>query len=84
MTLFGPPDMTLLKESYHTLWSSIKTDTVVAVDVKDLVSVVAMVPHQPSIPGKPVHERFYVVEKPGLDVANMGGVEDDLDDGNDE
>jgi hypothetical protein len=84
ISLFGPPDMTLLDQSYHTLWSSIKTDPVVAVNVKDLVSVVAMVPHHPSIPGKPVHKRFFVVEKPGLDVANMGGVEDELDNGDDE
>jgi hypothetical protein len=35
------------------------------------VAVVAMVPHQP-FPGDSV-ERFFVVEKPGLDIASLGG-----------
>lgn len=41
------------------------------IDVKTIRSVIAMVPH------KPFHEdtqqRYFIVEKPGLDVAYLGG-----------
>jgi hypothetical protein len=37
-----------------------------------------MVPHTPVIQGLPVQEHFFLVEKPGLDVAVMTGAEEDL------
>lgn len=39
-------------------------------------AVVAMVPHAPAIDGQEARERFFLVEKPGLDVAVMAGVEE--------
>jgi len=52
----------------------------VAIGVKDIDSVVAMIPHKPEIPDEPVVEqRFFVVEKPGLDVAHMGGYEEEYE-----
>ena len=36
-----------------------------------------MVPHAPVIEGQETHERFFLVEKPGLDVTVMTGVGDD-------
>ena len=80
ISLFGPPDLTLLRESSNTLWSCKSggdTDLVV-VCVKDIVSVIAMIPHQPTVAGQPIEERYFVVEKPGLDVADMGGVQQEL------
>jgi len=41
------------------------------IDVKSIRSVVAMIPHLP-FPGN-MEERYFVVEKPGLDVACLGG-----------
>ena len=40
------------------------------IDVKSIEAVVAMVPHQPfaDSPG-----RFFLVEKPGLDIAFLSG-----------
>ena len=46
------------------------------IDVKTIQSVVAMIPHQPRIPGERRKDRFFVVEKPGLDVADLGGYEE--------
>ena len=37
-----------------------------------------MVPHTPAINGQDAHERFFLVEKPGLDVAVMAGAEESL------
>jgi hypothetical protein len=42
------------------------------IDIKSILSVVAMVPHHP-IAEDPL-DRYFVVEKPGLDVACLGGV----------
>jgi hypothetical protein len=46
--------------------------------VESIKAVVAMVPHQP-FPGEAV-ERYFVVEKPGLDVASLGGSVEDVPD----
>jgi hypothetical protein len=48
------------------------------IDVKIIQAVVSMVPHAPAIQGQPAEERFFLVEKPGLDVAMMGGAEEDI------
>jgi hypothetical protein len=42
-----------------------------------ICSVITMVPHKitlPGLPGRGVEERWFVVEKPGLEAAEMGGV----------
>jgi len=44
------------------------------IDVKSISAVVAMVPHQP-FPGE---ERFFLVEKPGLDTTTIGGIEEGM------
>jgi len=46
------------------------------IDVKSIQAVVSMIPHTPNIPGKVPSERFFLVEKPGLGVAIIAGVED--------
>lgn len=46
------------------------------IDVKHISSVIAMVPHQPF--GGDFVQRYFVVEKPGLEVACLGGVEDQV------
>jgi hypothetical protein len=37
-----------------------------------------MVSHTPVIQGWPAEEHFFLVEKPGLDVAVMTGTEEDM------
>lgn len=37
-----------------------------------------MIPHSVSIGGRETEDRFFLVEKPGLDVALMSGVEEDM------
>jgi hypothetical protein len=38
--------------------------------------VVAIIPHTPRIEVQQLGERFFLVEKPGLDVALIGGMDD--------
>jgi len=80
VSLYSKPDDYLLSISANTLWSSeYQGDGALKfIDVKTIQSVVAMIPHKPEIPGLPPSERFFLVEKPGLDVAMMAGIEDDV------
>jgi len=73
VSVYSPPHAGLLKLSHNTLWSSTYHGdaALTVVDVKKILAVVAMVPHQPL--GADSVGRFFVVEKPGLDVAHMGG-----------
>lgn len=80
VSCYSRPDRGLLEQSYNTLLScTYDGDACVKViEVESIKAVVAMVPHQP-FQGEST-ERYFVVEKPGLDVAVLGGnVEDVLD-----
>ena len=69
VSMYSHPDQSLLKASHHTLWSCSYqgNDSLKVISTKDIVGVVAMIP----LFG--VQERYFVVEKPGFDIAHMGG-----------
>jgi hypothetical protein len=78
VSLYSRPDPTLLRISVNTLWScEYQGDSALRfINVKSIQSVVAMIPHVPVIEGQDAGERFFLVEKPGLDVAMMAGTEE--------
>jgi hypothetical protein len=78
VSLYSRPDPTLLRVSVNTLWScEYQGDSALKfVEVKCIQAVVAMIPHTPVIEGQEARERFFLVEKPGLDVAMMAGTEE--------
>jgi len=80
VSLYSKPDDYLLSISANTLWSSEYqgNGALKFIDIKTIQSVVVMIPHKPEILGLPPSERFFLVEKPGLDVAMMAGIEDDV------
>jgi hypothetical protein len=82
VSLYSKPDPTILRHSLNTLWScKYQGDSDSAlkfIDAKTIQSVVSMVPHNPVIPGQETEERFFLVEKPGLDVAIIAGIEEDF------
>ena len=80
VSLYSPPDRHLFEFSYRTLLSCKNAGDAClqVIDIKFILSVVAMVPHLP-FPGD-TSERYFVVEKPGLDVASLGGVVEDVPD----
>ena len=84
VSLYSKPDPTILHHSVNTLWScKYQGDSESAlkfIDVKTIQSVVSMVPHKLAIPGQQPEERFFLVEKPGLDVAIIAGIEDSEED----
>jgi len=75
VSLFSKPDPDLLRISVNALWScEYQGDSALEfIDIKCIQAVVAMVPHAPAIDGRQTQERFFLVEKPGLDVAVMAG-----------
>lgn len=75
VSLYSPRDWDLWEESHHTLWACNYQGerALKVVDVKSFRSVVAI----PLLPGCP-QGRHYLVEKPGLDVAHIGGRDEHL------
>jgi hypothetical protein len=76
---FGPPDPFLYRNSMTTCYSCLAGEEPVAVDVKDILSVVAMVPHKPAIPNQPPQTRFYLAEQIMLDVLDNTHIEGNVD-----
>jgi hypothetical protein len=79
VSIYSPPNQALLDASSNTLWSCTHQGDVglKVVDVKTISSVVAMIPHGANFPGDTTGH-FFVVEKPGLDVAHMGGNDEEI------
>jgi hypothetical protein len=76
---FSPPHPGLLEDSFQTVFAcSYHADASLRlVEAHTIQSVVAMVPHQfPGIDGT----LFYLIERPGLDVLTIGGVEEVIPD----
>ena len=72
ISLYTAPDSTLLARSHRSLWCcGYQAESELRViRAKSILSVVAMVPHR--------DDHFFVVEKLGLEVAYMGGIEEDM------
>ncbi|RDB26701.1 hypothetical protein Hypma_005263 [Hypsizygus marmoreus] len=82
ISLYSRPDLDLLRKSSNTLWSCRHQGVagLVVVEARSIEAVVAMAPHSVTILGEEWAGRVFVVEKPGLDVAEMGGVVEDIPD----
>jgi hypothetical protein len=78
--LYSPPLDDLLQDSSNTIWSCVPLGLqgALVVDIYDIKSVVAMVPHPTRVQGDDLGGRFFVVEKPGLELALMSGVQEDV------
>ncbi len=79
VTLYSPPDIDLLRRSSNVLWSCQPQgdEGLTVIPVKYIQSVVAMVPFSVAFLGQNWADWVFVVEKPGLDVADMGGYTED-------
>ncbi len=79
VSLFSNPDPTLLRLSVNTLWSCeyLGDSALKFIDIKCIHAVVVMVLHAPAIGEQPVCKQFFLIEKPGFDVAVISGIEED-------
>ncbi|KAI0309381.1 hypothetical protein OF83DRAFT_1166864 [Amylostereum chailletii] len=90
ISLYEKPDTARLSASYGAVWASVyQGDGALAViDVKNISSLAAMVPydilsHTDALErarGSLVGHRYFLLDKPGLDIIFMGGGGDDDDD----
>ncbi|KAG1736157.1 uncharacterized protein EDB91DRAFT_1055805 [Suillus paluster] len=83
--LYSHPDADLLQLCSHTVVSCSKLKEFCIIDVKQVLSVIAMIPHNPRLPAGVMEEegRFFMLEKHGLDLSNVGITNNILDDDND-
>ena len=83
--LFSLPDQALLELSHHIVPPCIQLDSIHAIPVQDMISIIAMVPHKHQTDSG-VEDCFFMVEKPGLDLTHFTGVtkagKDEDDEGN--
>lgn len=70
--MYSPPDDQLLWLSSHTVMSCALLNEVSAVNVKKIMSVIAMIPHEPRLPSGITEDHVFMLEKPGLDIVNFG------------
>ena len=75
LSVYSPPDRVLYQKSHETLWSCRYQGSAgfKVLEAKSIRSVVAMVPLDDEDTG-----RYFVTEKLGLEVACMGGMEEEL------
>jgi hypothetical protein len=70
--LYSLPDNALLQLSSRTVASCSRLDDICVVPVKKIISVIAMIPHKPKLPSGIIKEQFFLLEKPGLQISNLG------------
>ncbi|KAG1834015.1 hypothetical protein DFJ58DRAFT_719384 [Suillus subalutaceus] len=78
--MYSSPDDQLLRLSSQTVVSCSLLDEISVIDVKKIISVVAMIPHKPRLPSGIIEDRFFMLEKPELDIANFGASHKNLGD----
>lgn len=77
---YSPPHAEMLKKSYNTYWSCThgRVENMEIIPVERILSVVSIIPHK--LFEDDSEQRYFVVEKPGLDIADIGGVEESTPD----
>ena len=80
VSIYSPPNQALLDASFNTLWSCTHQGDagLKVVDVKTISSGIAMIPHSTHNFPADTMGHFFVVKKPGLDVAHMGGNDEEI------
>jgi hypothetical protein len=80
--IWSEPDMGMLRASFNTVYSCVYMDQadLHVIDAKTISSVVAMVPMKPSEGSW--SSRFFLLEKPGLEITYLGDVPTVVDNDN--
>jgi hypothetical protein len=73
LKLYSEPDARLLKLSFQVVPVSKHLDVIIVIDVKDICSIVAIIPKELTLPGSAQNQVYFcMVEKPGLDILDLG------------
>ncbi|KAG1824346.1 uncharacterized protein BJ212DRAFT_1260525 [Suillus subaureus] len=71
LQLYSLPDKELLEVFSQTVVSCIRLDEFTVTNVKNIASVVVMIPHKPTLPSGVTEDQFFMLEKPGLDILTL-------------
>ncbi|KAG8219180.1 hypothetical protein J3R82DRAFT_4901 [Butyriboletus roseoflavus] len=73
LKLYSEPDRRLLELSFQVVAASKLLNKIIVTDVKNIRSVVAMIPKKLTLPGSALEDEYFcMVEKPGLDISDLG------------
>ncbi|KIK78528.1 hypothetical protein PAXRUDRAFT_163782, partial [Paxillus rubicundulus Ve08.2h10] len=73
LKLYSEPDEKLLELSSQVVPASKLLNDIIVSDVKDIHSVLAMIPKTFTLPESDVEEEYFcMVERPGLDISDLG------------
>ncbi|KIK75781.1 hypothetical protein PAXRUDRAFT_171734 [Paxillus rubicundulus Ve08.2h10] len=73
LRLYSKPDNKLLELSLQVISTSELLNDIIVTDVRDVRSVVAMIPNKLTLPDSDIEaECFCMVERPGLDISDLG------------
>ncbi|KAG1759504.1 hypothetical protein EDD22DRAFT_782429, partial [Suillus occidentalis] len=78
--MYSAPDKSLLYLSLQTVVSCTCLESIAVVNVKQIISVIAMLPHKLTLPSGVTKNHFFMLENPSLDISNLRvpyGVGDD-------
>jgi hypothetical protein len=80
--IWSEPDMGMLRASFNTVYSCVYMDQadLRVIDAKTILSIVALVPMKPSEGSQSL--RFFLLEKPGLEITYLGDVPTVVDNDN--
>ncbi|KAF8228214.1 hypothetical protein L208DRAFT_1292744, partial [Tricholoma matsutake] len=80
VSTYCPPHEGILQKSHDPLWSCThgRIDDMEIIPLKTILAVVAMILHK--LFQSDPEQRYFLAEKSGLDVACMGGVQEDIPD----
>ncbi|KAF9219405.1 hypothetical protein BS17DRAFT_859121, partial [Gyrodon lividus] len=70
--MYSMPDKEFLQQSCQVIPFSTLLDDTLVVGVKSTMGVMAMVPQRFTLPSGEDKEGFFMVEKPGLDISDLG------------
>ncbi|KIJ09554.1 hypothetical protein PAXINDRAFT_17364 [Paxillus involutus ATCC 200175] len=72
LQLYSMPDEELLRLSMQTYATCTLLDELLVIDVKQIIGVIAMVPQTTRLPGGEIKDRFFLVERLGLELSDLG------------
>jgi hypothetical protein len=80
VSMYSTPEPRLLKASHNMLWSCEHHGDLALqfIDAKTIQSVIVMIPYMPRIEAQQLGECFFLVEKPGLNIALIGGMDETI------
>ena len=70
--LYSLPDEVLLKDSSHMFVTSELSGEFVVACIKSIKSIIGMIPHCLKHPSGTTEDCFFLLEKPGLNVSQLG------------